>query len=140
MADKNSMKLMGLNFTKIAGERNPDFDGKVEMSSDLGIKKIEKYKPEMAKADSLKVNFMFNVKYGDLGKVDIEGVLFLGVDSKTMKETLKAWDDKKLSEEFNVTILNLVMQKASLKAFQIEEELGLPIHIRLPKIQVGQKK
>ena len=36
-------------------------------------------------------------------------------------------------------ITNMIIQKASIKAFELEEELGLPIHISLPQMQIKKK-
>jgi hypothetical protein len=31
------------------------------------------------------------------------------------------------------------MQKSSVKALQLEEEIGLPFHVQLPRLQLGKK-
>ena len=134
MADKQ-IRLIGFNITKIHAERNQGFDGKLGVKSNVNIKNIEKFKPELAKQDSLKIDFVFEIDYSELGKVSIEGTMFITADSKQMKEILNSWKDKNLNSELHLGIINIILQKASLRAFQLEEELGLPIHIRLPRIR-----
>ena len=131
------IRLAGMHFTKIAGEKNPDFKDKLQIKPNISIKDIEKFKKD--KTEAAKVKFSFSVKYSDLGSIDLEGTMFLTMDSKTLKETLSGWKDKKLDNETNLIILNVIMQKASLKALALEDELGLPPHVSLPKLQIGKE-
>jgi hypothetical protein len=139
MVEEKLMKLLGSRITKVSGERNPDFDGKISMKSDINISSIEKFKPEGVKQESLKVKFSFKVDYSDLGSVLIEGLLFVTTDTKTQKDLLRDWKDKKFDSPENMAVMNMILQKSSIKAFELEEELGLPIHIQLPLLQ-RQKK
>jgi hypothetical protein len=137
--ENNSMKLLGFNLTKFSGERKPDFKGELEMKSNINLKTIEKFKPEGAKQESLKAEFTFGIVYTDLGSIEIEGIVFIGADPKVIKETIKEFKDNNLTTPVQVGIMNVIMQKASIKALEIEEELGLPPHIRLPVLQPQQK-
>lgn len=132
------IKLAAVNFYKVSAERNPNFKEQVSVKPTINISNIEEYKP--SKNDACKVDFNFGISYGDLGKVELSGAIFLTMDSKTLKETLKSWKDKKVDNETNLLILNIIMQKASLKALQLEEDLGLPPHVSLPRLQIGSKK
>lgn len=137
--ENNQMRLLAFNITKFGGERKPDFDGKLEIKSNINIKDLERFKPEGSKQESIKAEFQFGITYVGLGKVEIEGVVFLGADPKLIKETLKEFKDKNLTSPIQVAIMNVIMQKSSIKALEIEEELGLPPHIRLPVLQPQQK-
>lgn len=132
------IKLAKLDFFKVSGEKNPDFSGKPTMKPQLGIEGIEKLKE--GKAEAASVKFKFGIDYGELGNVELHGRMILVMDSKMLKDTLKGWEEKKLDQEMNLIILNAVMQKASLKALQIEEELGLPPHVAIPRLKIGSKK
>jgi hypothetical protein len=132
------IKLAGVNFYKVSAEKNPEFKDKITIKPSINIANIEEYKP--SKNDVCKVDFNFGINYGDLGKVALTGAVFLSMDGKTLKEILKSWKDKKLDNDTNVLILNVIMQKASLKALQLEEELGLPPHVALPRLQLGESK
>ncbi len=131
------IKLAALNFYKVIAEKNPN-ETKFSVKPAINIKSLESYKS--SKTELCKVDFSFGISYGPLGKVELEGALFLSMDSKTLKETLKGWKDKKLDNETNLLILNIIIQRASLRALQLEEDLGLPPHVSLPKLQLGSKK
>ena len=128
-----NLKLVGSRIIKIDAERSQDFDGKIEMKTNIQIPSIEKIKNAK---ETIKVSYTFEVDYGELGKITIGGLLFLSGDAKIIKDILKSQKDKKYNTPENIAITNVIIQKASIKAFEIEEELGLPIHIQLPTLSV----
>jgi hypothetical protein len=133
------IKLLNFKYTKISVERNEDSDGELKITPNINIKNIEKYRLETSKQDALKVDFGFKIDYSSLGKVDLEGRYILLVDLKTFKEAIDGWKDKKIPDEVNMIFLNIIMQKASLKALELEEEMNFPPHIQLPRLQLGKK-
>ena len=130
---------MGSKIIKVNGEINPDFSGKLELSSNIKITSIEKFTHETSTVESIKITSLFEIDYGDLGKVQIEGILFVGAETTKIDEIIKNFDDKKFDTPEQISIMNLIMQKFSIKAFELEEELGLPIHIKLPSLQAKQE-
>ena len=130
-----NLKLVGSRFLKVSAERNPDFDGKLEIKTNIKIESMEKIKEAK---DTIKLGYTLEIDYVELGKVSIEGLLFLSGDAKSIKEILKAQKDKKYSSPEYIGITNLIIQKASIKAFELEEELGLPIHIKLPTLSIKE--
>jgi len=128
-----NLKLVGSRFLKVNAERNPDFDGKLEIKTNIKIDSIEKIKETK---DTVKLGYTLEIDYVELGKVSIKGLLFLSGDSKSIKELLKVQKDKNYDSPEYIGLTNLIIQKASIKAFELEEELGLPIHIKLPTLSV----
>jgi len=139
MAKQIEMKLAGFQFTKISAKRSREFNDKLEISSNIGIKNLEKHKSEITKQESLQIEFEYIIDYKKLGKIEIEGIFFVLTDQKVMKEVIKEWENKKVESEIQIAIINLINRKSSIKALELQEELGLPSHIRLPILQVGQK-
>jgi len=133
------IKLIGFNLTKISAIKNPNFKGALDIKSNVNIKGIDKHRLELSKQDAIKIDFAFNIDYKELGSISLEGTMFVLPDLKTLKQILSEWKDKKINSEINVALMNIILQKVSLKAFQIEEELGLPIHIQLPHIQLKKE-
>lgn len=139
MAEKE-FKLAAFNLTKINVEKKPDFSGKPQAEQNISLKTIESFKPQQSKQETLKVSFNYKIDYKDLGEIELEGDLYILSDAKTIKEILKQWKDKKLSNEYNNIILNAVFQRASIKAIQLEEEFNLPVHIKFPQMKVPESK
>ncbi len=134
------IKLGAFRLLKQSVERTEDFKGQLKITPNINIKSIEKFKSENSKQESIKVDFKFEVDYNGLGNVSLEGRMFLIADSKIIKEVVDGWKDKKLDNEVNLVILNVIMQKASVKALELEDEIGLPFHVQLPRLQLGNKK
>ena len=130
------IKLIGSKITKINAERNPNFDGKIELKTNIKIQKLEKIKESK---EAIKIEYIFDVDYTGLGKISIEGTLFLSSDAKKIKELIKLQKEQKFNTPEYIAITNSIIQKASIKAFELEEELGLPIHIKFPTVNFQQK-
>ncbi len=127
------MKIIGAKFIEIEAKRDPKFSGKLELKTNIQIKSIEKL--EKSK-DTLKIKYIFEIDYGELGKIKIIGDLFILSDSKTIKTILKNKEKKEYNTPEYITITNFIIQKASIKAFELEDELNLPIHIKLPSLSI----
>jgi hypothetical protein len=130
------MNLLGNRFVKISAVRNPDFSGQPSAKTNIKILDLEIFGKDK---NSFKVKYFFEIDYSELGNVTIEGSLFISTDAKTLKELQKSWKEKKIDTSEYIFITNLVIQRASLKALELEEEMGLPIHIKLPKIDLKEK-
>lgn len=131
-----NLKLVGSKLSKVSAERTPEFNGKIDMKTNVKIDSMEKIKEPK---DTVKLSYSFEVNYGDLGKVEISGNLFLTGDTKAVRDLLKIQKDKDFESQEYLAITNLIIQKASIKAFELEEELGLPIHIKLPSLSLKKK-
>jgi len=115
----------------------------VSINTKIDILSIEEAKSEAFKfkEDPLAIKFSFNIDYSpNLAKLDLEGNLVLAVESKIAKEVLKSWKEKKLPDDFRVTLFNIILKKSTLKALQLEEELNLPLHIPLPSFKKPDKE
>ena len=134
------IKLGAFRFLKVFAERTEDSNGELKITPNIHIKSIEKHRSDLSKQESLKIDFRFEVDYNGLGKISLEGNMYLIVDSKTSKEILSGWKDKKLDAELQTIIINLIMHKSSVRALELEEELSLPIHIQLPRLQMQPGK
>jgi hypothetical protein len=128
-----NIKLIASKITKINAEKNPEFTGKLEIKTNIRIISIDKVKESK---DALKVSYLFEIDYTELGKISIEGNLFISTDPKTTKQILKIKENKKMESQEYIAITNLINQKASIKALELEEEIGLPIHMRLPVLTI----
>jgi hypothetical protein len=132
------MQVLGFNFTKIQGERSPEFkedQSEKKVNSNIDFTNVEKETLEAIKSDILKISFKFDVIYDPkIGHLVFEGVIVLKADENETKQILNDWKEKKVPDSLKLPLLNLVLTKCSLKALQMEDELSLPLHIPLPRI------
>ena len=132
MAD---IKLINSKFIEIEAKKDPEFSGKLDLKTNIQIQNIEDIKNFK---DTLKTTYIFEINYGSLGKIKIKGQIYLSSDTKTIKTILKNSEKKEYNTPEFINITNFIIQKASIKAFELEEELSLPIHIKLPTLSLKQ--
>jgi hypothetical protein len=135
---KQELRLIGFNYTKINVERDQK-EGKISLKSALDIKEIKKSDIEALSLSSINVKFSFSLEYENLGSILLEGIIALTGEKEFLEEIEKQWKDKKLSDDLKMIILNLIMQKCSLKALELEDEFNLPYHIQIPKLSLGKQ-
>lgn len=128
-----NIKIIGTKFLELESKRDPDFSGKLELKTNINIESLKEIKETK---NTLKVVYIFNIDYGKLGEIKIKGVLFLSADNEIIKKILKNKENKEYNTPEYISVTNFIIQKASIKAFELEEELGLPIHIKLPSLSI----
>jgi len=129
------MRLIGFNFTKISIKKLSNGLKDLKINTNININNIEKASTDIIKIkeDILSLKFEYELDYSpNIAKIEIEGNALLAVDSKISKEILKMWEDKKLPDDFRVSILNIIYKKSNIKAIELEEEMNLPTHIPMP--------
>ena len=136
------MKVMGFNFTKISVERpeKMQFDGKI--NANLEFTNADKTTlGTISSNEYLKLNFRYTISYQKNDpNVLFEGSLIVEVDPETITETLKTWKKKQVPEKIRIPLLNSIMYKCNLRALQLEEEVNLPPHFRLPRVSAQPQK
>lgn len=138
------MPIIGFNLTKVNGQKTGSVGGKVNITQDVKITKIEEDKQTIsAPGDMVRFHFEFLTNYApEVGSITLNGnMLYLG-ETKEVKEILKAWEkDKKIeNEELLLSLMNTVMTKGTVKALSLAEELNLPPNIQLPKVRAKPKE
>jgi hypothetical protein len=131
------MRLIGFNFTKISVERLKDITENLKFNTKIDISSIEPIHSNdfKVKDEPLKINFVYSVFYEpEFAKIELAGSIILSVEAKIAKEVLKGWKDKQLTEDFRISMFNIILRKANIKALELEEEVGLPTHLPLPSL------
>ena len=131
------MKILAFNLKKVNAEK---FSAKVEnlkINTHIDVSSIEEVKSDVFKfkEEALSISFSFKIEYEpEYASIEIGGVILLSVDSKISREVLKQWKDKLIPDNFKMPLFNLILQKSSIRAIQLEEELNLPLHFQLPSL------
>jgi hypothetical protein len=134
------MQLIGFSLGKILVERKEQINGKLEISQNIDIKDVLKEKISISKDEALKVQFSFTINYSnEFAKLEFEGYVILLPQESELKNILKSWKDKKVPEEVRVPLFNFIMSKCNVKALTLEDEMALPLHIPMPRINAAEK-
>jgi len=132
------MKIIGFNFNKVCIEKLSGILKNLKINTNIDIKNIKQLKQELfhTKEEVIEINFNYDIDYSPkIAKISLSGNVILLVDSKTSKRFIKEWKNKKVLEEYKLTIFNVIMKKSNLKAIQLEDEMNLPLHISLPSVK-----
>lgn len=131
------MRLVGFDFKKISIERLKDQADNLKFNTKIDVSAIDTIKSDIfrSKEELLKVDFIYSVLYEpEFAKIELTGNIILAVEPRVAREVLRGWKDKQTSEEFRIFMFNIILRKANIKALQLEDELGLPLHIPLPTL------
>jgi hypothetical protein len=134
----SDIKIIGFNFSKLLAEKKSQDFKDLKIDRNIKIESVEKIKPQslQIREDMVEVRFKYGINYTpDVAKFDFSGSLLITAEPKVIKEFLGEWGDKKLPERHKVVIFNVIMRKSDIKALEMEDEMGLPLHIALPLIR-----
>lgn len=137
------MKLIGFNFKKIDLEKKSDNLKDLKISTGIDISDLREVKSDLfnSSEEMISVKFEYTINYEkDVAVLKFQGNLLVSVEPQQAKEVLRQWKDKKIPEDFRLSVFNIILRKSSLKALQFEEELNLPPHIPLPSFKPAKKK
>jgi hypothetical protein len=128
------MNIVGFNFLKISADRDSKIKSIDNISTSIDVIELTKESvPFLKESDGLKITFKYVIDYDPrYAQILFEGALMVSADPEMVKETLKQWKKKQLTAEFKIPLFNTIMSKCNLKALNLEEEMGLPLHIKFP--------
>ena len=66
------------------------------------------------------------------------GYVLLALDAEKSKEVLKKWKSKKVSDDIRIHLFNFIMTKCNIKAINLEDDVGLPLHVPMPRLSNQQ--
>ena len=134
------MVIAGFSFKKILAEKLETAKGSVKVDVKMNVKDIIREEIKLGNKDALKLMFSFSVDYTPkIADLVLEGELIFMDEPKKIKKILDSWKDKKLDEEIRVNVFNFLMNRCNLKSLFLEEELGLPFHLPLPRVKPEKK-
>jgi len=133
------MPIVGFSYKKIEIGRS-DLKSGGQISTSLNIKKIEQEKLPIGNSeDVVNFNFEFKIKYGDLGDAIFLGSVLYMENPERVKEIVSSWTDKKqVIPEVMTEVFNFILFKVNILGLELEQEMNLPPHIKLPRVKPEQ--
>ncbi len=129
------MKIIGFNLSKISAEKKEKSPEKLQINQNIDIQDIGKEKILISQNDILIVKFKFSIDYSEnFAKVEFSGAVLIMPEKAELKEILNSWKDKKIQDNVRTPLFNFIMSKCNIKALNLEDELGLPFHMPMPRI------
>ena len=135
------MRIIGFNLTKILAERQEEDGQGIRVDQNIDIKDIKEEKIPITNNKALKIKFTLTVTYSkDFGKIEFEGSIMTLPDEGEFKSIMDSWKDKKIPENMKFGIFNFIMNKCNVKALHLVDEMGMPLHIPMPRLSKELKK
>lgn len=129
------MKILAFNFEKLSAERLSNTKENIKVGTNIDISDVSEVKAELLSSPGmiLGIKFKFILNYEpNFAKVDLSGHFLIEVDKKIGEAALKEWKDKKINEDLQLSLVNIILEKSTVKALDLEEQLGLPLHFPMP--------
>jgi hypothetical protein len=134
------MKIIGFNLSKVLIQKKEKFQGRIEINQNIDIKNISKDNIPITDEEVLNIEFAFQINYSnDMAKLEFEGALLSIPDKDELKEILKSWKDKKIPDKVRVPLFNFIMSKCNIKALSLEDDLNLPYHVPMPRLDTPKE-
>lgn len=134
------MPIVGFNFNKVHVEKKEKTEQltNIQVKNDVLITNVqeEKLPTGKAKADGLKFDFKFHLKYEpEVGEIELIGFIYYLDEPEIIKDIFKSWKkDKKIPPELTAVLVNTVLVKGTIKALTLSQEVNLPPHLPLPTV------
>lgn len=134
------MKIIGFNLTKILIEKKGKIEEDLKITQNIDIKNVLEEDIKISKNKAIKIDFELKIDYSkDFAKIELEGNILALPDGNDTEQLLESWKSKKVPEYMRVPIFNFIMNKCNIKALYLEDEMGLPLHIPMPKVTIQNK-
>ena len=137
------MKLAGFRLNKITAERTGDSLEGVKVNTNIDIVEIKEIKSGAFKGKEqvLEIKFTYTLSYApEFAKIELGGLLMVGIDFKESRDVVKEWKQKQMPDDFKVNLLNLIIRKSSVRALELEDDLGVPYHMQFPSLRKPQEQ
>ena len=137
MAKNKEAKVVGFNLLKISVERKPKVE-KFGIDANLKMTDIRRTKISVGRGKEV---LAFSFEYSIIYRENVAKLIFVGnvlvlTDNKLAKQIAKDWDNNKNVEKgIRTGVYNVIFQKCNIKALQLEEDIGLPLHMAMPILQ-----
>jgi hypothetical protein len=133
------MKLVGFNISKISAEKAEKLEGSLNIKTNINLGEVSKLDSGLinSKDDLITIGFEYNINYEpNFAKVSFKGSVLFAFNQSDSKNLIKEWEkNKTIPENFRTPIFNAIFKKSNLKALQLEEDIGLPLHVPMPFIK-----
>ena len=135
------MRIITFNLTKILVQREEKPKDKIQVNQNINIKDIIEEKIPITDNKALKITFNLSINYSEnYAKLEFEGTILVLAEKDEFKQFLDSWKSKKIPEQARIPIFNFIMDKCNVKALYLEDEMGLPFHVPMPRLTFQEPK
>lgn len=135
------MPMIGLNFDKIVADKMKPVKAPLKINSNLTVTSLEKSGMDAPKGFTmLRFNFEFKLNYEPkTAEILVGGHVLYSEKDKEADAMLGEWKkSKKVNPDLVRNVINAAIIRSNIKALLMEQEIGLPPHIKFPIVAPKQ--
>lgn len=134
------MPIIGFGFEKVYIEKKQNFSREDQIKNKIVITNLEETKiktSDKEETPALAIKFDFSLDYGKAGDLELKGYILFYDSEEKVKELATVWKkEQKLPAQISTQIFNFILNKSNLQALQLESEVGLPLHLKMPRFKI----
>ncbi len=135
------MRIIGFNLTSISIERKEKIQGQLKVDQNIDINDVKTESIPISENQAIKIYFKFHITYSeDSAKIKFQGSILLIPDKNELNEFTEKWKEKKIPENSRTALFNFIMNKCNIKALNLEDDMALPYHIPMPKLNIQNQE
>lgn len=125
-----------MNIKSIDAKKYEEVTSGIKVNSNTNLKEVKEHDLKSLNKKALSIEFEFITRYLSEREKKVAEILISGdvilVDDK-YKKILEDWKkDKKLPEDINIQVINVIFNKCSKKSIMLSDDLQLPSPVPLP--------
>jgi len=134
------MAIISINYSKIHAEKSKkQSTGQISIKNNVGITNITlgtSHTSEKQKA--IIIEFTFSITYEPIGLISIDGAIIDIEEDAKAKEIVDMWTQhKRVEKDLTTKVITIVLEKCTIKAIIISQDIGLPSPVPLPKVRMN---
>ena len=137
------MPIIGFGFDKIIAEKKEPLKKQDKLKTNVNIVSINEEKLKIGKDEkqAIKVLFEFKTEYGSAGEVIFHGHIIYFESPERINEIISLWTkEQKFNSSFGELVYNFILAKSNIRALSLEQDVGLPYHLALPRVKINKKQ
>lgn len=136
------MPILGITLSKIEGKRSDNVIGAVTVGNSTKIIDVKERELFGIAKKGLACEFEYKTEYAlhgkEIGHVSMTGEVL--ISDEKQDEILKHWKKEgELKEEWNISVINVILRRCIIKTLQMCEDLQLPPPVALPFAEPAKK-
>lgn len=138
------MPIVGFGFEKINVEKKGNLSKGEQIKNKIVITNLEETQlktSDKEETPAILIKFDFGLDYASAGNLEFKGYVIYYDAREKISELATSWKkEQKLPAILSAQILNFILTKSNLQALQMESEVGLPLHLRMPKFKIERQE
>jgi hypothetical protein len=136
------MAIVSINYNKISSEKSrKPFKGQISIKNNVSINNVAVGEVN-ANQKAIIIDFSFSIMYEPgIGNVSINGSVVDLEDEKTANQIAELWGkNKRIDKELTTKVISVVLEKCTIKAITLSQDIGLPSPVPLPRLKIEPTK